>query len=82
MRDVEAYLNSSQHVVTGEVNLRLHKGNLQVLGCSSPYSLFDTKLAVYGEENAGWDTNDARGFGKIMKNQAALAMAALVNAEQ
>jgi argininosuccinate synthase len=75
MRDIESYLDSSQHVVTGEVRLRLHKGNLQVLGCSSPYSLFDTGVAVYGEENSGWGAEDARGFGKIMKNQAALAMA-------
>ncbi|MFV1979766.1 MAG: argininosuccinate synthase, partial [Rhodothermia bacterium] len=76
MRDMEAYLDSSQNVVTGEVRLRLHKGNLQVTGCSSPYSLFDTGVAVYGEENTGWGPDDARGFGKIMKNQAALAMAA------
>ena len=76
MRDMEAYLDSSQNVVTGDVRLRLHKGTLQVTGCSSPYSLFDTGVAVYGEENAGWSADDARGFGKIMKNQAALAMAA------
>lgn len=83
MRDIEAYLDSSQDVVTGEVRLRLHKGNLQVLGCSSPFSLFDTGLAVYGEENAGWQPEDARGFGKILKNQAALAMAAkALNAEE
>jgi argininosuccinate synthase len=79
MRDIEAYLDSSQHVVKGSVTLRLHKGNLQVLGCSSPYSLFDTGVAVYGEENTGWGADDARGFGKIMKNQAALAMAAAAN---
>lgn len=76
MRDMEAYLNSSQGVVNGEVNLRLHKGTAQVTGCSSPYSLFDTGVAVYGEENEGWGPDDARGFGKILKNQAALAMAA------
>lgn len=76
MRDIEAYLDSSQGVVSGQVHLRLHKGNLIVLGCSSPYSLFDTNVAVYGEENTGWGAEDARGFGKIMKNQAALARAA------
>lgn len=76
MRDIEAYLASSQHVVEGNVHVRLHKGNLQVLSCTSRYSLFDTGVAVYGEENAGWGPEDAKGFGVIMKNQAALAMAA------
>ena len=84
MRDMEAYLDSSQDVVEGEVRVRLHKGNLQVTGCSSPYSLFDTGVAVYGEENTGWGPDDARGFGKILTNQAALAMAARssVNGQQ
>ena len=78
MRDIEAYLASSQKIVEGGVRVRIHKGNVQVPSCTSPYSLFDTGVAVYGEENTGWGPEDAKGFGVIMKNQAALAMAARI----
>jgi len=37
MRDIEAFLDSSQQRVTGTVRIRLHKGTLFVLGCTSPY---------------------------------------------
>ncbi len=65
MRDIEAYLDSSQERVSGEVYLNLQKGNVQVTGCDSPYSLFNAKVASYGEENKLWDGRDAEGFTRI-----------------
>ena len=65
MRDIEAFLNSSQEVVTGTVAVRLFKGHISVLGCESPYSLFDLSVASYGETNTLWDARDARGFTQI-----------------
>ena len=65
MRDTEAFLDSSQEVVTGTVIIRLFKGHLSVLGCESPYSLFDLSVASYGETNTLWDARDARGFTQI-----------------
>ncbi|MBX2819291.1 MAG: argininosuccinate synthase [Rhodothermaceae bacterium] len=65
MRDIEAFLNSSQDVVTGSVTIRLYKGHLSVQGCESPHSLFDLSVASYGETNTLWDARDASGFTQI-----------------
>lgn len=45
--DLDAFINKSQENVTGEVNLKLFKGGLQVVGRSSPMSLYDKNLANY-----------------------------------
>ena len=76
MRDVEAFLDSSQDVVTGTVALKLFKGHAQVTGCTSPHSMFDASAATYGEEHALWDGRDAQGFTKLASVQAHLAQAA------
>ena len=73
MRDVEAFLTSSQNGVTGSVFVKLYKGNISVQGCESPYSMFDTGVATYGEETALWDGPDARSFSKLSGLQAYLA---------
>lgn len=65
MRDIEAFLNSSQEVVTGSVTAQLYKGHIRILGCESAYSLFDQSVASYGETNTLWDARDARGFTQI-----------------
>lgn len=76
MRDVEAFLDASQEVVTGSVTVQLYKGNVRVLGCESPHSMFDASTATYGEEHALWDGRDAEGFTKLAAVQSKLAMAA------
>lgn len=73
MRDLEAMINSSQKNVTGDVRVRLFKGNIIINGCKSPYSLMDSKIAVYGEENLVWDARDVVGFSKIYSLQSMLA---------
>ncbi|GIV60997.1 MAG: argininosuccinate synthase [Rhodothermaceae bacterium] len=73
MRDIEAFLDASQEVVTGTVRVRLHKGQVSVLGCDSPHSMFDAGVATYGETNQLWDARDARGFTRIYGLQAYLA---------
>lgn len=73
MRDIEAFLDSSQTAVTGTVGVRLFKGNIEVLGCDSPYSLFNARVATYGEQNRLWDGRDAQGFTRIYGVQALLA---------
>ncbi len=45
--DLDAFINRSQENVTGEVKLKLYKGSLQVIGRSSPNSLYDKNLANY-----------------------------------
>lgn len=65
MRDLEALIDSSQANVTGDVQIKLFKGNIIIIGCKSPYSLMDQEIATYGEENLMWDSRDAVGFSKI-----------------
>ncbi|WP_263786024.1 argininosuccinate synthase [Salinibacter grassmerensis] len=62
MRDVEAFLDHSQDVVSGTVTVKLFKGRATVQGVDSPHSLFDAGTATYGEENALWDGRDAEGY--------------------
>jgi argininosuccinate synthase len=76
MRDIEVYLDSSQEVVTGSVDVSLYKGSVSVLGCKSEFSLFDRRVATYGEENSLWDGRDAEGFSKIYGLQGYLAQKA------
>lgn len=45
--DLDAFINKTQEQVTGEVTLKLFKGNAQVVSRSSPYSLYDLNLATY-----------------------------------
>jgi len=45
---LEAFVTSTQAVVTGDVTLRLHQGSVRAVGRSSPYSLLAPELATYG----------------------------------
>ncbi|WP_395093180.1 argininosuccinate synthase [Vaginella massiliensis] len=69
MRDIEAFLESSQERVTGTVRLQLNPYHFSMIGIESPYDMMQSKVAVYGEENDAWDSRDARGFIKIFGNQ-------------
>lgn len=76
MRDIEAFIDSSQEVVTGTVMVKLFKGGLHVQGCTSPYSMFNRGIANYGETNALWDGRDARGLSRFAGLQGYLAQKA------
>ncbi len=73
MRDMEAFLDSTQSVVTGEVRVHLEQGRVEVHGVRSPYSLVDAKVGRYGEENTLWSNADARGFCAVYGLQGVLA---------
>ncbi|MCP1727778.1 argininosuccinate synthase [Natronospira proteinivora] len=65
VKDLEAFLSSSQQRVTGEVRLRLQPRAVTVLGQRSPHSLMDANTAAYGEANHLWSGDDARGFARV-----------------
>jgi argininosuccinate synthase len=69
MRDIEAYLVSTQQQVTGEVKIHLYPYRFQVLGIESANDLMSSKFGKYGEMNLGWTGDDVRGFSKIFGNQ-------------
>jgi argininosuccinate synthase len=72
MRDIEAYLTSSQAHVTGDVSIQLLPYRFVVLGIESKYDLMSSKFGKYGEMNSGWTGDDVRGFSKIFGNQTAI----------
>ncbi len=45
--DIDAFIEKTQERVSGLVNVKLYKGNVQVVGRSSPMSLYDVNLATY-----------------------------------
>jgi len=76
VKDIEALIDSSQKKVTGQVKIKLIKGNIIIVGYKSPYSLMDQKIATYGEENSFWTGQEAAGFSKIYGLQSILAQKA------
>ena len=72
MRDIEAFLQSSQQNVTGKVFMLLQPYRFQVLGIESKYDLMSSKFGKYGEMNNGWTGEDVRGFSKIFGNQTSM----------
>ena len=59
-----AFIHQAQKPVTGEVELNLYKGNLQVASRSSPYSLYDEGIATM-EGGGSYNQTDAEGFLRI-----------------
>ena len=58
---LDAFIGETQRTVTGEVRLRLYRGNVEVLGRSSPYSLYAAEIASF-TMGASYDQKDAKGF--------------------
>jgi len=73
MRDMEAYFDKANEKVSGTVRIRLYRGNVDVLGVKSAYSLIDKDVATYGEQAKMWDGRDAKGFAKIFGVPSILA---------
>lgn len=69
MRDTEAFLESSQAKVTGDVCVTLKPYHFQLDGIASKHDLMNAKFGTYGEENKAWTANEAKGFIKILGNQ-------------
>ncbi len=61
---LDGFINETQKNVTGHVKLKLYKGNIEIAGRTSPYSLYDLKLATYTSEDQ-YDHTAAEGFIKI-----------------
>ena len=64
-RDIEAFLESSQRRVCGDVRLRLRQGLVAVTGVRSPFSMMDVQSASYGESSELWTGEQAAGFSRI-----------------
>ncbi|MGB2244615.1 MAG: argininosuccinate synthase [Flavobacteriaceae bacterium] len=68
MRDIEAFLESSQTTVTGDVFITLHPYRFELEGIASPFDLMTPSFGSYGEMNKAWTAEEAKGFIKISAN--------------
>ena len=68
MRDMEAFMESSQKQVTGTVFIKLHPYRFELLGIQSPNDLMQAEFGSYGEMNKGWTAAEAKGFIKLTAN--------------
>lgn len=62
---LQAAIDKSQELVTGSVRLKLYKGNSDVVGRSSPYSLYSEDLVTFEDDEGAYDQKDAEGFIKL-----------------
>lgn len=69
MRNIEAFLQSSQEKVSGDVIVTLKPYHFSLDGIVSEHDLMSAKFGSYGEENKAWTAADAKGFIKILGNQ-------------
>lgn len=58
---LSAFVDETQKTVTGEVKLKLYKGNMIVQSITSEYSLYDEETASFGEDE-NYDQMDSKGF--------------------
>ena len=58
---LSAFVDSTQQTVTGDVKLKLYKGNIIDAGVTSPYSLYDPEIATFDEDEV-YNQADANGF--------------------
>ena len=62
---LQAAIDHSQAMVTGQVRVKLYKGNVSIIGRTSPYSLYDQDLVTFEEGKVAYDHRDAAGFIKL-----------------
>jgi len=58
---LDAFVDSTQETVTGDVRLKLYKGNIIDAGVRSPYSLYDEEVATFDADDV-YDQKDSAGF--------------------
>ena len=61
MTALNAFVESTQQTVTGDVKVKLYKGNVISAGATSPYSLYSEEFATFGEDTS-YDQMDSQGF--------------------
>ena len=62
---LQAAIDKSQEFVGGTVRLKLYKGNVIVIGRSSPNSLYSQDLVTFEDDQGAYDQKDAQGFIKL-----------------
>ena len=71
--DLDAYMDSVNAWVTGEVTVKLYKGSATVVARSSPYALYDQALASFGESGGEFSQDASPGFIELFTLQSRMA---------
>jgi argininosuccinate synthase len=58
---MDAFIDKTQETCTGEVRIKLYKGNCTTAGMKSPYSLYNEEFVTFGEDEV-YNQADAEGF--------------------
>lgn len=62
---LRSMIDQTQETVSGEVRLKLYKGNVTVTGRRSPYSLYKARVVTFEDDAGAYDQHDAEGFIKL-----------------
>jgi len=81
-RDIEALLESSQRLVTGDVKVQFRAGSVFIEGVDSKHSLMAATKGVYGEAAGEWTPADALGYAKILSLTGMLQTRAAAGSDQ
>src|SRR3954469_22487928 len=73
MGDINAYMDSANELVTGEITLKLYKGNVTPIKRSSPNALYDHALASFQESGGLFSQQASPGFIELWTLQSRMA---------
>ncbi|HEX4735239.1 MAG TPA: argininosuccinate synthase [Thermoleophilaceae bacterium] len=73
MDDINAYMDSANQLVTGEIALKLYKGNVTPIKRSSPHALYDSALASFTESGGLFSQQASPGFIELWTLQSRMA---------
>ena len=73
--DLDAYMDSVNEQVTGQITVRLYKGKASVVARSSPHALYDQELAGFGESGGLFSQEASPGFIELWSLQSRMAYA-------
>lgn len=82
MRNIEAFLEDTQHAVNGKVFVQLLPYRFELQGIESAFDLMNSGFGQYGEMNKAWSGDDVKGFTKILANQGKIYQAVHQKAEK
>jgi argininosuccinate synthase len=71
--DLDAYMESANELVSGEVTMRLYKGSATPVARSSPHALYDRSLASFGESGGEFSQAASPGFIELFTLQSRMA---------
>ncbi|MSO40419.1 MAG: argininosuccinate synthase [Solirubrobacterales bacterium] len=71
--DLDAFMDSANEFVTGEITVKLYRGSVTPVARSSPYALYDRSLASFGESGGNFSQAASPGFIELFTLQSRLA---------